>query len=463
MIKSYIAQGLIEVSGEPWLTSALLHQSLAGGQYALPEHWMLYLVDSKKFLASPWAGKSGHYLFMDYQSKAFFEFDAELGMVASEPAFPDCSSIYGNWYTSVAERWSPTNEGTTLIRNRLSGEEVVVAGQFELGYVCQSAAFGSLVTGKNKKSAAKIDLGSGKTIWCNREIANCGQFVDDEMFLVDRRGDSPGLSLCRLDSGVEERFLSFPDRPMRKGELQGSMLTYLLYDGHVARFDKSTREFTLVKLYSVEDEVDSVSSVDGDCVCLTNLDANRLRVYSVEKGECIWQGPLPELRNSRGMVQVQRCAGKYYLTVNDTSLWNHGCFSRCYVFELTDLEKDSPMYEHEELMAEYCRVPSTEEEMEYRIHFDEVLEFGLLLRKAYALAKGIGSEFGWTKHFEGNSWDRDFSGNIVLDLSNQRLDEKQRQHVNWLCRHVTDNLKTFYRAGVDKNRSITVYAQFARR
>ena len=83
-----------------------------------------------------------------------------------------------------------------------------------------------------------------------------------------------------------------------------------------------------------------------------------------------------------------------------------------------------------------------------------------MYRHTNAIVNSLGEEYGWTKAFEGNSCDEQFTGKIIVDVSNQPLDGEQKNYLELLCIYLANELQLFYRAGMDPEQFITVTPQF---
>lgn len=98
--------------------------------------------------------------------------------------------------------------------------------------------------------------------------------------------------------------------------------------------------------------------------------------------------------------------------------------------------------------------------VDYRVFFSDTESYSVLYRHANAIVNSLGEEYGWTKAFEGNSCDEQFTGKITVDVSNQALGDEQKNYLELLCTYLTNELQLFYRAGMDPEQLITVMPQF---
>jgi len=461
VIKSYIRSGLRYNEERSRLEhmAPVISFSLDDGRYYEDEYSYLSRVNERRYFIEKWHGYPGRILCHDNQTSEVFEYNFKKNEVGNEVVFPECNKVYKDWCTILIEHgrqgYPPRKVTDTKIWNRMTGEEIILEGRFDLLFGVDNCLVGKFKKRDNSKCLIKFDLTKGGIDWENLSL-QYAQKMDVERFMVH---DSGCLKIFSLETAELLKTISFPSRvsgPFR----YGSVRRYLSPEGQVFNYDSSTDDVSEYQLFGKGAEDGSDFTHTEDHVCATNSREHRLRVYSIAEKKCIAEGYLPEIGVGLGTSPVSKIGDYYSFTVNDRSRWKHGYYTRTYLFTLDDLKADSPEYDHEELKADYERVTRENAKVDYRVFFADVESYSVLYRHTNAIVMSIGQEYGWTKAFEGNSRDEQFTGKIIVDVSNQSLDDEQKNYLELLCTYLANELQLFYRAGMDPEQFITVTPQF---
>lgn len=464
MIKSF-------VQGNVWHdeSSGLVHRmpiisiNMAEGGFFEREDSYWELINQRMYGISDWGGYPGKVLCQNYSTLEFHEYDFEKCGINSEVLFPACSSVYDNWYTVQIDHGRrgrpPRKVIDTELKNRVTGKLFLFEGQLKINYVNSSFIFCSHKHRDRTAHAVKIDSETGNIVWQNSQIGGCGERINDELFLIEDFSNEK-LDLYCLGTGELQQSIPFVGKCTGLRDTIGAIRRYFFTNGQVLIYDMEKDDFSYLRVHGDNEEDGSEKTVSGDFFCATNAAEHRLRVYSIPEQKCIFEGYLPEIGVGLGTSSVVKLGDYYSFTVNDRSRWNHGFYTRTYLFTLDDLKTDSPEYDHEELKADYERVSREDGNVDYRVFFADVESYSVLYRHSNAIVMSIGQEYGWTKAFEGNSRDEQFTGKIIVDVSNQSLDDDQKNYLELLCAYLANELQLFYRAGMDPEQFITVTPQF---
>ena len=464
MIKSFIRSALKynEDKSRLELMVPVISFSLDDGSYYEDEYSYLSRINEREYYISDWHGKERRILCQNNRTKSWFEYDLSSHELGTRKIFPRCLGFYDDWYTvKVNERKlkrPPIPTYDTELRCRLTNQVYEFEYSFEINYVIGKYIYGSHKHRDRTTYAVKIDSETGGVVWQNSDILGGGERIDEERFLIHDR-TAGGIQIFSLESGKLLKTIPFPSRV--SGPFQyGSIRRYLSPEGWVFDYDSSIDDISEYQLFEKSAEDGSDFTYTEDFVCATNAAEHRLRVYSISEQECVFEGYLPEIGIGLGTSPVAKLGGYYSFTVNDRSRWDHGFYARTYLFTLDDLKTVSPAYDHEELKADYDRVSREDGNVDYRVFFTGTESYSVLYRHTNAIVNSLGEEYGWTKAFEGNSCDEQFTGKIIVDVSNQPLDGEQKNYLELLCIYLANELQLFYRAGMDPEQFITVTPQF---
>ena len=461
MIRTFIKGGLRynKAKSRLELKVPVISFSLTDGSYYEDEYSYLSRVNERQYNVEDWKGYPGKILCQDNETSEVYEYNFEKKAIDDKAIFPKCNQAYKDWFIELIDHGRkgrpPRKVIDTKIKNRLTNNEIILNGRFYFLFGDDDWLIGKFRKRDNSTCLTKFDLTKECVDWENLSL-EYAQELDDERFMVH---DSGELKIFSLETGTLLKTISLPSRvsgPFKYGTVR----RYLSPEGWVFDYDSSTDDVSEYQLFEKGAEDGSGFTHTEEFVCATHAAEHRLRVYSISEQECVFEGYLPEIGVGLGTSPVAKLGDYYSFTVNDRSRWDHGFYARTYLFTLDDLKTVSPAYDHEELKADYDRVSREDGNVDYRVFFTGTESYSVLYRHTNAIVNSLGEEYGWTKAFEGNSCDEQFTGKITVDVSNQHLDGEQKNYLELLCIYLANELQLFYRAGMDPEQFITVTPQF---
>ncbi|MCK5922022.1 MAG: hypothetical protein KAG66_13850, partial [Methylococcales bacterium] len=112
--------------------------------------------------------------------------------------------------------------------------------------------------------------------------------------------------------------------------------------------------------------------------------------------------------------------------------------------------------EQESLACDHETLPDEDDLHYFRVYFAAVKTFSILYRHLVATGRSLSIEYGCTHLYINDQVDEKWSGRIVYDLRNQRLDEREKSEMQLLVHYQMDTLQRWHKAGFDREVDIRI-------